>query len=183
MQALFQKFLFSKNCNFYPVTFYAKRHQKFPLLLPSHNCIIIHNVQFSRYIVEANSAHSVSVFSYRFCRKLHIALLLLLSNQNPLRWAFDLFYEGISFKKLNEASSCEGTSVNFLWWRVPGSNRWPPACKAGALPAELTPHLGILYCLGTFYSVPSKLNNVKLLTLCTDLRTLQDKSSFILKSP
>ena len=26
-----------------------------------------------------------------------------------------------------------------LWWRVPGSNRWPPACKAGALPAELTP--------------------------------------------
>ena len=29
----------------------------------------------------------------------------------------------------------------FGWWRVPGSNRWPPACKAGALPAELTPHL------------------------------------------
>ena len=28
------------------------------------------------------------------------------------------------------------------WWRVPGSNRWPPACKAGALPAELTPHMG-----------------------------------------
>ena len=27
------------------------------------------------------------------------------------------------------------------WWRVPGSNRWPPACKAGALPAELTPHI------------------------------------------
>ena len=35
-----------------------------------------------------------------------------------------------------------GTSVNFFsWWRVPGSNRWPPACKAGALPAELTPHI------------------------------------------
>ena len=33
-------------------------------------------------------------------------------------------------------------SVNLLWWRVPGSNRWPPACKAGALPAELTPHRG-----------------------------------------
>ena len=30
----------------------------------------------------------------------------------------------------------------FIWWRVPGSNRWPPACKAGALPAELTPHRG-----------------------------------------
>ncbi len=27
------------------------------------------------------------------------------------------------------------------WWSVPGSNRRPPACKAGALPAELTPRL------------------------------------------
>ena len=43
-------------------------------------------------------------------------------------------------KKLNEAS----TSLKLQsipWWRVPGSNRWPPACKAGALPAELTPHI------------------------------------------
>ena len=32
--------------------------------------------------------------------------------------------------------------LNFLnhWWRLTGSNRWPPACKAGALPAELIPH-------------------------------------------
>ena len=28
-----------------------------------------------------------------------------------------------------------------FWWRLAGSNRWPPACKAGALPAELNPHL------------------------------------------
>ena len=26
-----------------------------------------------------------------------------------------------------------------FWWRWTGSNRWPPACKAGALPAELHP--------------------------------------------
>ena len=26
------------------------------------------------------------------------------------------------------------------WWRRTGSNRRPPACKAGALPAELRPH-------------------------------------------
>ena len=25
------------------------------------------------------------------------------------------------------------------WWSLAGSNRWPPACKAGALPAELRP--------------------------------------------
>ena len=29
------------------------------------------------------------------------------------------------------------------WWRWGGSNSWPPACKAGALPAELHPHMGI----------------------------------------
>ena len=142
MQAHFKILLFSKNCIFYPVTFLTKRHQKFPLLLPSHNCIIIINVQFSRYIVEANPAYSVSVLSFHYRRKLHIASLLLLSNQNTLRWAFDSFYEGISFKKFNEISYLYGISVNSLfWWRLAGSNRWPPACKAGALPAELNPHI------------------------------------------
>ena len=121
------------------MTFFTKRHQKFPLLLPSHNCIIILNVQFSRYIVEANFAHSVSVASFCYRRKLHIASLLLLSNQNPLRWAFDLFFEGISIKKFNEASSFEGTSVNFLKKEVVGQGlaflreshggyNMPPAC-------------------------------------------------------
>jgi hypothetical protein len=27
------------------------------------------------------------------------------------------------------------------WWRMTGSNRRPPACKAGALPAELIPQV------------------------------------------
>ena len=39
------------------------------------------------------------------------------------------------------ASWAIGPYPYFFWWRVPGSNRWPPACKAGALPAELTPHV------------------------------------------
>ena len=33
------------------------------------------------------------------------------------------------------------------WWRWGGSNSWPPACKAGALPAELHPR--ILWGFGT----------------------------------
>ena len=79
------------------IVFYPKKII-YPLLLPSHNCIIIHNVQFSRYIFE---------------------------------------FQRNSMKLLYQE-----TSVNFfVWWRVPGSNRWPPACKAGALPAELTPHI------------------------------------------
>ena len=31
------------------------------------------------------------------------------------------------------------------WWRIRGSNPWPPACKAGALPAELIPHM-LVFC-------------------------------------
>ena len=38
---------------------------------------------------------------------------------------------------------------DFFWWRLAGSNRWPPACKAGALPAELNPHIVFTVCLGT----------------------------------
>ena len=29
------------------------------------------------------------------------------------------------------------------WWRMTGSNRRPPACKAGALPAELIPQMNV----------------------------------------
>ena len=34
---------------------------------------------------------------------------------------------------------------NCRWWRIRGSNPWPPACKAGALPAELIPHM-LVFC-------------------------------------
>ena len=40
------------------------------------------------------------------------------------------------------------------WWRRGESNSWPPACKAGALPAELRPHF--------MRDAPSKLDNAKL---------------------
>ena len=73
---------------------------KFPFMLPSHNCIII------------------TMFSFQGASL------------------------NFSFKKLNEASISWNFSQSLEWWRVPGSNRWPPACKAGALPAELTPHRG-----------------------------------------
>ena len=32
------------------------------------------------------------------------------------------------------------------WWSQAGSNRRPPACKAGALPAELWPLFTCLFC-------------------------------------
>ena len=39
-----------------------------------------------------------------------------------------------------DASSSRETPRQ-AWWRMTGSNRRPPACKAGALPAELIPRL------------------------------------------
>ena len=38
---------------------------------------------------------------------------------------------------------CSVSSIR-PWWRWGGSNSWPPACKAGALPAELHPHLKVV---------------------------------------
>src|SRR5919201_94986 len=39
---------------------------------------------------------------------------------------------------------CERTCATGVTWAVPGSNQRPPACKAGALPAELTARCGVL---------------------------------------
>ena len=36
------------------------------------------------------------------------------------------------------------------WWRWGGSNSWPPACKAGALPAELHPHFRVSLGFSSF---------------------------------
>ena len=41
-----------------------------------------------------------------------------------------------------------------FWWRLAGSNRWPPACKAGALPAELNPHISSPVCKVHFFLYP-----------------------------
>ena len=35
----------------------------------------------------------------------------------------------------------EGWTLLSSWWRWWDSNPWPPACRAGALPAELHPHI------------------------------------------
>ena len=53
-----------------------------------------------------------------------------------------------------------------MWWSWTGSNRRPPACKAGALPIELQPHT-INSCLISFDKQIVKryyIRNLKLLT-------------------
>ena len=47
------------------------------------------------------------------------------------------------------------------WWSQSGSNRRPPACKAGALPAELWPHFKTLVGLGRLELPTSPLSGVR----------------------
>ena len=55
--------------------------------------------------------------------------------------------------------SSHSRSLTFRsWWRWWESNPWPPACRAGALPAELHPHFGVTY-LVWMTNGHSKLNN------------------------
>ena len=71
-----------------------------------------------------------------------------------------------------------------LWWRWWDSNPWPPACRAGALPAELHPQILIRdFALFSVLKDPSKLNNepkrhrslVWLLTSCLLVSILHRK--------
>lgn len=38
--------------------------------------------------------------------------------------------------------ACYRYTTSSIWWNQGGLNSRPPACKAGALPTELRPHIG-----------------------------------------
>ena len=57
---------------------------------------------------------------------------------------------GFSKKK----STILPTKYSAFWWRIPGSNRWPLACHASALPAELIPQM-FVPCLTTGVIIPA----------------------------
>ena len=49
---------------------------------------------------------------------------------------------GLQPSRLSESKAPPALQPGYrqgVWWRMTGSNRRPPACKAGALPAELIP--------------------------------------------
>ena len=75
-----------------------------------------------------------------FNASMKCSLWLCFSSPIKTRFAGLLIGSWVFFKKLSETTISYCFNQSLEWWRVPGSNRWPPACKAGALPAELTPH-------------------------------------------
>ena len=66
----------------------------------------------------------------------------------PVRQKEKITLSAILYVKSNSycKPSREEVSVRPIpvWWSLGGSNSWPPACKAGALPAELKPHVFII---------------------------------------
>ena len=48
-----------------------------------------------------------------------------------------------------------------MWWGLQGSNLWPSACKADALPAELNPHFTDALSLATKIIIPQYFQFVK----------------------
>ena len=53
-----------------------------------------------------------------------------------------LSYEPIKLFDVSRLSRLSFTA-SCRWWRWWDSNPWPPACRAGALPTELHPHIGV----------------------------------------
>lgn len=49
------------------------------------------------------------------------------------------FVKDRAFQQRKQNPTSQFDFVCGVWWRMTGSNRRPPACKAGALPTELIP--------------------------------------------
>ena len=77
-------------------------------------------------------------FVFHKLQVLHLRGLTIISNRLPL-WLLSII---VLLHYLVFKVQCSRSLAT--WWRWGESNSWPPACKAGALPAELHPHIGFL---------------------------------------
>ena len=109
-------------------------------------------------------ASKTLLFTQSFSFKNHRVMLKAFSLVNPNCFFFCLlffFHEKekwvVGTNGLEPSTSrLSGVRSNHLsyapfWWRWGGSNSWPPACKAGALPAELHPHVRVSLGFSSFF--------------------------------
>ena len=71
-----------------------------------------------------------------------VSHLALGSLHFPSLFSFLFSFHPVKSEKWRVKSE-EVKSLRDFWWRWRDSNPWPPACRAGALPTELHPHLEI----------------------------------------
>lgn len=90
--------------------------------------------QFSKNTNPASTPHPFQIFmcvrSSEFVSGIVVGLGGLEPPASPL-----------SGVRSNHLSYRPKSRARLVWWSLSGSNRRPPACKAGALPAELKPHM------------------------------------------
>ena len=58
--------------------------------------------------------------------------------------SFSLIPQRVAYIRFKLTPTVATLSGGPDWWRWWESNPWPPACRAGALPAELHPHWGLV---------------------------------------
>lgn len=66
----------------------------------------------------------------------HLYFFLIVKDQTAFTVKTDIQVSRLGYQLLPFARPARRQNH---WWRMTGSNRRPPACKAGALPAELIP--------------------------------------------
>ena len=118
--------------------------KNFPLLLPSHNCI--NNSQCSVFKVHLWISQETQwsfLFPGNFSQSLTYSRFTITFYFKKWWAKMDSNHRPHDYQSCALASWAIGPYQLhfFLWWRLAGSNRWPPACKAGALPAELNPRI------------------------------------------
>ena len=152
-------------------------------------CIFRRYAPKNTYFCQSDSTTDCKDYKARYARLVIAQWSLNLNwnfNQRLLKkkwWAkMDSNHRPHDYQSCALASWAIGPYRHFFWWRVPGSNRWPPACKAGALPAELTPQMGFPLFRYIFL-YPLNWITHWVTTPCTDLRTLQIRSLSYLRSP
>ena len=93
--------------------------------------------KYPLWISRKNLSTIKCIFSYAGFVTLNVSFPLYLSYLSSI-WCLTLFsFQGTIFEYELFISAAANASA---WWRWGESNSWPPACKAGALPAELHPH-------------------------------------------
>ena len=84
---------------------------------------------------------SLSSFVTLFSFQGTIFILILNSNKFACSSLFLRRRRVHRYARLRKNAKCAWNCLN--WWRWGESNSWPPACKAGALPAELHPQISV----------------------------------------
>ena len=158
MQAHYRISVFLAKIVFLPLQMIFKMSicKTFSLLLPSHNCIIIHNVQFSRCIwVPYSQETQWNIFCKVF-------------QSISLKWwaKMDSNHRPHDYQSCALASWAIGP-----FWVVEISGIEPlTSCLQGRRsPSWAKPPYVLHRLQSTLFPVPSKLNNEKFLTHCTDL--------------